>query len=479
MSATPCVLAGIAGGMAACAVALGADITPADASGRLRVAMQMARERNNRALVESVERLGREFRGGLPKDADARLREVERSAGIDPGGWSMAGQPLFRPTREMEEGLRAIGPRLDAAMRSGDPRAVRGVTAEMLELLGDQAGVPDGRRPGRAAEPLRMTEAEAADLFLDALQSRGSAILQMAAGKPLPDQMVRVYADMLAAMVGIRPFVAKRRPDALGEIDGLARGLATILLSLQQPAGHFPFPDLRGKNIRFGDMIQKRVDAGQAEARDGWILSVEPSGGTQFDTGLCGVALLLAGESYGNADWRAAGLRAAEWALVQPCCANFNYNAFSVSLLARAFRVTGEAKCRDGAWQKFRVGVAPGQAPNGRWMDPHNARTVYHVIILRAIADLGGIAAPAERDEIDAVARPAIRALLDEFDAMGITVEALPELLALAELYPDDARLAKSLGAMAGSIVEKCAVGQRVRMGAAPVQIAALPRVAQ
>lgn len=478
MSAAPRILAGIFGGMAAVAATLAADITPADALARLRVAMQIARERNDSALVNSVDRLGREFRDGLPENADARLRAVEAFVGIDPGGWSMAGQPLFHPTREMEEKLRAVGPRLDAAMRSGDPPAVRAVTAEMLELLGDQAGVPDGRRPGRAAKPHPMTDAEAADLFLRALQSKGSSIRQMAAGKPLPDQMLRVYADMLAAVVGIRPFVANHRPDASGEIDGLAGGLATILLSLQQPAGHFPFPDLRGKNIRFGDMIQKRVDTGQAEIRDGWILSVEPGGGTQFDTGLSGVALLLAGEAYCNAGWRAAGLRAAGWALAQPCCANFNYNAFSVSLLARAFRVTGEAKFRDGAWQKFRVGVAPGQAPNGRWMDPHNARTVYHVILLRGAADLGGIAAPEDRGEVDAVARPAIEALLGEFDAMGITVEALPELLALADLYPDDGRLAKAVSVMAGSIVAKCTDGQRVRMDASPVQIAALAHVA-
>jgi hypothetical protein len=478
MNPTPRILAGIFGGMAAFAATLAADITPADAVARLRVAMQLARERNDQALVDSVDRLGREFRLGLPPDADARLMVVEESVGIDPGGWSIAGQPLFHPTREMEEELRAVGPRLDAAMRLGDAGAVRGITAAMLELLGDQAGVPDGRRPGRAAEPHPMTEAEAADLFLDALQSKGSSVREMTAGKPLPDQMLRVYADMLAAVVGIRPFVAKHRSDALGEIDGLAGGLAKILMSLQQAAGHFPFPDLRGKNIRFGGMIQRRVDAGQAEARDGWILSVEPGGGTQFDTGLCGIALLLAGDAYGNAEWSAAGLRAAGWALAQPCCANFNYNAFSVSLLARAFRVTGETKYRDGAWQKFRVGVAPGQAPNGRWMDPHNARTVYHVILLRGVADLGGIAAPEDRGEVDAVARPAIKALLGEFDAMGITVEALPELLALADLYPDDGRLAKAVRVMAGSIVAKCTDDQRARMGAAPVQIAALPRVA-
>ncbi len=479
MRAAPVILAGIIGSVAAGAEATGAALTPDDASARIRVAMQIARERNDRSLVDMVERLGSEFRRGLPEDADARLGEVERAVGIDPGGWSMAGRPLFRPTREMERGLRAIGPRLASAMRSGDAGAVRAVTAEMLDLLGDQAGVPDGRRPGRAAGPLRMTEAEATRLFLDALESKGSAIRQLAEGKPLPDQMLRVYADMLVAVVAIRPCVARHRPGALGEIDALASGLSTILLSLQQPAGHFPFPDLRGRNIRFGDMIQRQADAGRAEARDGWIISAEPDGGTQFDTGLCGTALLLAGQASGNADWRRAGLRAADWALAQPCCANFNYNAFSVSLLAHAFRATGEAKYRDGAWQKFRVGVAPGQAPNGRWMDPHNARTVYHVIILRGIGDLGGIAAGGQRGEIDAVAGPAIRALLDEFDAMGITVEALPELQSLAALYPEDGRLAKAVSVMAGGIAAKCADGKRVGMGAAASQIAALPRVAQ
>jgi len=54
----------------------------------------------------------------------------------------------------------------------------------------------------------------------------------------------------------------------------------------------------------------------------------------------------------------------------------------------------------------------------------------------------------------------------------------LPELLALAGLYPDDARLAVAVKMMAGSILAKCTDGRRVRMGASPGQIAALPRVA-
>lgn len=449
-------------------------LTPADAGGRLRVAMQIARERNDRSLVASVEKLAREFKGALPTDADARLREIEKAVGIDPGGWSMAGQPLFKPTPEMQARLKAMGPKLAGAMGSGDPAAVRAVTAEMLGALGDQAGVPDGRRPGHATLPCRMSEAQATRLFMEALVSNGDAIRQMAKGKPLPDQMLRIYADLLNATVGIRPFVTKHQPAALGELDGLTKGLVAILIDLQQPGGHFPFPDLRGKNIRFGDMLQRQIDAGHAEVRDGWIITTEPDGGTQFDTGLCGTALLLAGQAHGIDEWKRAGIRAADWALGQPCCANFNYNAFSVSLLAHAFRISGDAKYLDGALRKFRVGVAPGQAPNGRWMDPHNARTVYHVIILRALGDLASVLPAEQRPELDAVARPAIKVLLDEFDAMGVTVEALAELMVLAKLYPDDARLQGAVKFMAGTIIDKCDDGRRVKMGAGPAQIAAL-----
>ncbi len=178
------------------------------------------------------------------------------------------------------------------------------------------------------------------------------------------------------------------------------------------------------------------------------------------------MALLRAGELLKDESYLAAGHRAAEWAAKEKCCANFNYNAFSVSLLARA-------GMQEAALKKFRVGVAPGQAKNGRWLDAHNARTVYHVIILRALADLGRSA------EVDAVALPAIRALLDEFDAMGITVEALPELHALAKQHPDEPRLQKAVRDMASTLVNKCTDGTRVKLGAQPHQLATVIEVVE
>jgi hypothetical protein len=285
---------------------------------------------------------------------------------------------------------------------------------------------------------------------------------------------------LLSATATVRPNVVKYSQANVDVLDRLAGGTAAILLKLQQPDGHFPFPDLRGKNVRFGDLTEKGVAAGKMEIRDGWIVSVDPEGGSQFDTGVCGNALLLASERFENKDWRKAGLRAADWALTQPCCPNFNYNAFSVSLLARAFALTGESRYLEGALKKFRVGVAPGQAPNGRWLDPHNARTVYHVIILRALADLGR-AIPVERREdraeLEKITRPAVRALLGEFDAMGITVDALPELLALSEQDRENSRLRAVLEISATLIAEKTTDGKRVRMGASPDQLAALSQV--
>jgi hypothetical protein len=440
--------------------------TPEDAGARLRMARQIARERNDEQLVRGVEKLARDFKSSLPADAEEQLREAEKAVGIDPGGWSMAGQPLFHPTPEMEAALKASAPKLIAAMASGDAAAVREITQAMEVVLGDQAGVPDGRRMGQKAGELKLSRAEAVKLFLDALETQGRAMRTLMKGELLPDQMARMYAYVLDACVTMHSPVAQHAPQRLAEIEKLLRGTAGVLLKLQEPQGHFPFPDLRGKNIRFGDMTEKQLQNGSIQIEDGWIITPDPDGGSQFDTGVCGVALLRAGELLKDETYLAAGRRAAEWAAKQKCCANFNYNAFSVSLLARA-------GMKEAALQKLRLGVAPGQAKNGRWIDPHNARTVYHVIILRALADLGPSA------EIDAITQPAIRALLDEFDAMGITVEALPELHALAKQHPDDARLQKAVRDMASVIVSKCTDGTRVKLGVQPHQLAAVAEVVE
>lgn len=451
-----------------------------EAEARWRVAMQLARERNDRDLVAALESVVPSLKAG-PTGADAAaLADLERRAGIDPGGWSMAGQPIFRPSRELKAQTSQISSELSEAMVSGDAARVRAVTERLQAILGSQAGLPDARRPGVRVDVKPLGVEAATRLFAAAMRTEERRLQPVLEGRPLPGQMARVHGVLLEACTLIRPLSAQHAAAEQAWLDRLSEGAAGALLALQQPDGYFPFPDLRGKNIRFGDLVSKAVASGHAEVRDGWVVSVDPEGGSQFDTGVCGVALLRAARERGVAAWRQAGLRAAAWALAQPCVPNFNYNAFSISLLAEAYAETREARYLDGAWAKFRVGLAPGQASNGRWMDAHNARTVYHVIILRALADLGAVL-PADwreqREELAAVTRRAVAALLDEFDAMGVTVEALPELQKLSRLDPDDPRLRGAVAAMASAIVAKCTDGRRVKLGAQPEQLAAVARV--
>lgn len=457
---------------------LNASALDYETEARLKMAHQIARERNDTALVEKVEEAARKLEGA-PEAAIAEtlLREVEKAVGIDPGGWSIAGQPLFHPSPEREAGTKAAGTKLKAALAAESVADVEAAVVEWLAVLGDQAGLPDGRRPGAKPGPISLDEAAATRLFLDALASEGRAVRDLTAGRPLPGQMLRFYAYVLDGLATIRPSVERHAAGSLDEVDALAVGVAGILTNLQQADGHFPFPDLRGRNLRFGDMIDRQLAAGAVEIREGWVVTADPDGGSQFDTGICGVALLRSGEVWKNPAWSAAGLRAADWALAQTCVANFNYNAFSVTLLCEAFTVSEKPAYLDAALAKFQLGVAPGQAPNGRWLDPHNARTVYHVIILRAIGDLLEVL-PADRAvefvEVKAVADPAVSALLDEFDAMGITVECLPELMPLLPLLGNQDRLRPALDRVAASLVEKSTDGTRVKMGAQPHQLAAV-----
>jgi hypothetical protein len=350
----------------------------------------------------------------------------------------------------------------------------------MRRSLGDQAGTPDLRRPGIRPAPRAVSEAEGVDLFLKALKSVDSTVREVAEGKLVGDYKMRFYAAYAQACCEIRPAVGKYQPDRQADVDRLAAGACAVLVRMQRPEGFFPMPDLRGKSIRFGEMTEKLLAAQPKAVKDGWIVVPDPAGGSQFDTGLSGDALLAAGAEFRRDEWTRAALRGADWALQQPCVMNFNYNAFSVGLLAHAYQATRDQRYLDGALQKFRIGVAPGQVESGRWIDPHNARTVYHLIILEALDDLWG-ALPADqaeaRGEVAQCATRAAGALLDEFEAAGLTVIALRELQQYEKLVPQpDKRLREMIEMTRSAIYSECVRGSEVRMRVAPTELAAMAR---
>lgn len=93
--------------------------------------------------------------------------------------------------------------------------------------------------------------------------------------------------------------------------------------------------------------------------------------------------------------YKKAAIRAAEWAITRPVVTNWNYNSFSVFLLAEVYRITGDEKYLESAKKKTRLGLLPGQltegSRKGRWADAHNARPAYHYIMVRGLAALAAV----------------------------------------------------------------------------------------
>jgi len=198
-----------------------------------------------------------------------------------------------------------------------------------------------------------------------------------------------------------------------------AREAADFLIWAQQQAGTgvYPFPAYRGesnaKAMQAAQGYLKRAEQRglfEKVVRNGWLIDDTGDGGLQFDNGEAGVAMLRLYGATKERKYLESALKSAGWAAARPIVRNWNYNSFSVYLLAAAFNETGEARYLEAAKQKALTGVIPGQltaGPHaGRWADPHNARPTYHYIMMRALAELYG-AMPADDSD-----RPRIRRAL-------------------------------------------------------------------
>lgn len=465
-----------------------ADLTFDEADARLRRAYALAREFNDQAAVDRVLAM----RDGVKKSLDRKdvvaaerqVRDAEEAAGLDPGGKTMLGLPIARIDPEVRKKLDGVEERLAAAMKKDDVPAAAAATAEMISLLGDQAGVPDLRRKGETGKPVPAKPADVADVFLKAVQADPRALKAMLAGVPSPEALPRGYASVVEGCLAVRPLVERFQKDKLEVIDGLIHGGCRAMLALQTEAGFFKFPDLRGRNMRIGDAIEKLVDKDPDAVRDGWVVAPLPDGASQVEAGECGIALLRAGAALNNDTWTAAGRKAADWGISVPPVPAFHYNAYSVSLLCEAYRVTSAAKYLEGATRKYRVGVRGGQTKNGRWADPVSARTASHLVLLRALHDLME-ATPAgkDRDAIIAQARAAMAPLVEEAKNLGApvtanTVQELERHLRLAIPAGSEVSAVRAVLEQAASgTVQRCIHGGRVRAAAPLPELAAVGRV--
>lgn len=180
-----------------------------------------------------------------------------------------------------------------------------------------------------------------------------------------------------------------------------AKDAADFLIWAQEQAGAgcYPFPAAKNTSqeramqvaTRFLDRAEAAGKLGET-VRNGWAFEDHGDGGMQFDNGECGVAMFELYEVTKAQRYLDSALKAADWAITRPLCTNWNYNSFSVNLLAKAHQVTQQPKYLAAALKKAKLGVIPGQLTDGpragRWMDPHNARPAYHYLMLGALAQL-------------------------------------------------------------------------------------------
>ncbi len=220
-------------------------------------------------------------------------------------------------------------------------------------------------------------------------------------------------------------------------IESLLVESAGYLCGQQLDSGMFPFPDLRGKSEKFSPTLERLYERNPNAFANNRVIQDDGSGGTLFDTGVCGVALLDAYKTTLDKKYLDAAQKAADYCNNINLVKNWNYNAFSVWLLARYYAVTQNETWLNHSIQKCKLGVLPGLMENGRWVDPHNASTSYHVILVRSMLALYQVL-PKEHafyEPLDHGLEISLQNLVTEITKNGYsTINALPILVSAKEM---------------------------------------------
>ena len=380
---------------------------------------------------------------------------------------------------------KALTAALQEALSKQDLAAVREATAAFRRALDEQAGVPElvdkfqaVPKGGRWLSP-----AEAQPGFTPHFDQLENLIWWRVGLDPEKlTQPLRAPASLLSGCVA----VCRAKLDGAERSLVLARDAADFLMWAQAQAGSgvFPFPAARGTSSARAmeaatAFLSKAEKAGKLDqvVRNGWAYEDLGDGGLQFDNGECGVAMFELYELTKDPKHLGSARKAADWAATRSLCPNWNYNSFSVYLLAKAFAVTGEKSYLEAARKKALIGVIPGQLTDGphagRWMDAHNARPAYHYIMLRALGQLAAVMPKddANRGEVLRALTLGLRARNQEIVTKGVmnkdkAIEAL--LLVSHWLSEDKTFLRESLSTDALDVLGKF-VSEQSRRGQSPL----------
>jgi hypothetical protein len=371
-----------------------------------------------------------------------------------------------------------------AELLPADSAAIQRYVFDLRTRLGSSAGVPKSPdRPiaiPRSARPLAPAEAKAAFRAANDMIER-KRWWRVGLDPTTLDRPLREPASVIA---GCTAAYRANLDDAARSL-AIAKDAAEFLMWAQEQAGTggFPFPSARSTRSRAmaaADAFFRRAEReGRLDQviRQGWAVDDGDDGGLQFDNGEAGVAMFDLHAATKDPRHLASARKAADWAVARPLVTNWNYNSFSVHLLAKAHAATGELRYLAAATQKALLGVIPGQlkdGPNaGRWLDPHNAQPAYHYIMLRALAELGAAmpADTADRRAVMAALELGLRARNSDFLGPGATNKnsAMETLVAVNRLFAGqkgflDATLSAQALERLGALV-----AEQYRQGNAPL----------
>lgn len=300
-----------------------------------------------------------------------------------------------------------------AALAARDEARIYAATAAARACLGD----PKPEEPERYEYPFRLPKQPDGDETGDRIDQYWAGISPLLwwqlRDPPTGDKALtplRVPASLLrgAAMgLSARP----EQEDLYRERAELAASYL-MLAQIQGGIGVYPTPAWEGDSsdrVRtLTDRFVKRARRDgvlETVVRNGWIVDDRNGAGDlQFDNGLSGEAMLAWHAVSPNPDVLASAKRAGDWAMSQPLSANFNYNGFSAAFLAKLGQATGEQRYIDESTARARLGVLPGMIMDGpfagHWIDPHNERLVYRLIMIRQLAAVATVLPVGSPDRV-------------------------------------------------------------------------------
>jgi hypothetical protein len=285
-----------------------------------------------------------------------------------------------------------------AALTARDETRISSAAASARACLGD----PKPEEPERYENPYRLSVQPAGETRQDLIDAYWAGISPMVwwefPNAPTGDGSLSPLRQPAHVLSGAA-LALKDDPGNAGRYRRSGELAARFLMQAQAQGGRgvFPTPAWEGgsrdrvRQLTDRFVKKARKDGMLAQVvRNGWIVDDRGAGDLQYDNGLSGEALLAWHAVSPKPEYLAAARAAGDWAMKQPLSTNFNYNGFTAAFLARLGAATGEAAYLNEGIARLRLGVLPGMIADGpyagHWIDPHNERLVYRLLMIRQMA---------------------------------------------------------------------------------------------